>query len=801
MRRKAYLFYLLILKDYKKNLFRTCISLIGIVLSLALLSSVFIFTSTIEHHLNKTDPLLKAYPNTYISHSSGLINKKNLQQLIQSKTITYAYPFKQFKTQLNIDTHLKLVDVIALDFIYAGLDQNHLSTLNLPSLSLDTAIFISDNKTLLNNTKPNIKFFEKELQIQHVYSKQAKVATLIMDISLLDSLVKDLHIDRLYLDNSQVERFKQSQQRDFYLVSNTQQKSALSKAFFINLELIGLFTMLVSTLIALLFFCFIEKKRQFSYKVLSHLGINQSDFRDLRVFEALFFIITTSSFGLLLGYLISFYSIHLISNVLNTLYYSVDLRSVYIDQIVVVKVFALSSLAILLAKSPVLIRLSKKNSLNIKTTLFFSLSLLLSLAFIVSQNDSRFAIYASIIALFMMILSLSSLLNIGFIRYFSSIKDARLFIFKSTAFNIRENFIFSNLTIVAIALACGLFISIAIFLTSFESAVTQWITFSTKSDLYIQSKNNTIPQAINLPNDDILAISQYPDIQNLRSIKRLNIMLNQKPFILRSLDFDDLSKQLLFKNLDKIENKAAYISEAAAKRLNKNIGDTLLIPTPFLNYSTTIQGIYVDYASEKGVITISNDLMTQLYGSQVGTSGLALNLKASYRTDFVNSFSHLLIQSKEQLQGYVLSMFEDTFTFTWLLAFLCALIALFVLLNALAVIAKDRHLELQQLFSMGAAKKQLESLIFSHIFWIGSLSVMLSVLVGFSLAYIILYKVIPYFFAWQIPFLFSLKPILLWLCPMLLIMIILAYIAFKLIWKNLKGSKQLYEALKLYFSS
>jgi len=361
--------------------------------------------------------------------------------------------------------------------------------------------------------------------------------------------------------------------------------------------------------------------------------------------------------------------------------------------------------------------------------------------------------------------------------------------------------------IVAIALACGLFISMSIFINSFQNAVSEWIIKSTQSDIYIQSKNNSIPNPVPMTETDITKLINHPATISWESISRDNIVVNEKSIMLRGIPYQNIAKQIQF--IEKMTDEKEYvfsendilISESAAQKLDVKVGQTLKIPTPTETFSGQVAGIYIDYASEHGVITISKKIMKRLYQDQFQIHGITLMIDETQKSSLLSSFSHLLIQTKAELQNYVIKMFKQTFGLTWILASISGIIALFVLVNMLSVMTIDRRSEIMQIFSIGGQRLHLRQLIFSHALWIGSVSLMMSTVVGFSLALIILKQLTPTYFGWKIPLLISIPPILYLMMSMFLVIIVTSYLAYRYIWKKITENIYIHESIKTHYFS
>ena len=82
-----YLFYLTSFRDYKKYWFKTVLSLVGLVLSISLVTTVAVYIDTIEYYLDKKDLISQVYPQSYVSHQRGSIKNEEIPALIQKTSI------------------------------------------------------------------------------------------------------------------------------------------------------------------------------------------------------------------------------------------------------------------------------------------------------------------------------------------------------------------------------------------------------------------------------------------------------------------------------------------------------------------------------------------------------------------------------------------------------------------------------------------------------------------------------------------------------------------------------------------
>ena len=800
-----YLFYLTSFRDYKKYWFKTILSLVGLVLSISLVTTVAVYIDTIEYYLDKKDLISQVYPQSYVSHQRGSIKNEEIRTLIQKTSISHGYPYKNISREIEIDGSREFCNIVGVDLIYMG------SSLAQNSRTAGKdAIFLVSNKENASSEKlVEIIVHSKSYQVVSVYNSDQLIPLVVMDVSTLSSIFGFIQIDRLYVEDYQAESFDGSQLPEFKIISSSTGKQRISEAFFINLKFIGLLSTVISTLLIYLFFRFIQKHRLLTDHLLINLGISSEIKQTIRIIESIFFIVITTSLGFGLGIVLSQFGLEILSKTMNTLYYSISIENIIVRPPTFVKSLLVSVISVSFALSPMVQKIEssflKLRPLTkwIMCLIFISCGIFL----IFGGQEDQWVGYRSMIGLIIIIFCMSLIVVSGLSYVFSKQKSDRMMMVKTASFYIQKEVILSTMMIVAIALACGLFISMSIFINSFQNAVSEWIIKSTQSDIYIQSKNNSIPNPVPMTETDITKLINHPATISWESISRDNIVVNEKSIMLRGIPYQNIAKQIQF--IEKMTDEKEYvfsendilISESAAQKLDVKVGQTLKIPTPTETFSGQVAGIYIDYASEHGVITISKKIMKRLYQDQFQIHGITLMIDETQKSSLLSSFSHLLIQTKAELQNYVIKMFKQTFGLTWILASISGIIALFVLVNMLSVMTIDRRSEIMQIFSIGGQRLHLRQLIFSHALWIGSVSLMMSTVVGFSLALIILKQLTPTYFGWKIPLLISIPPILYLMVSMFLVIVVTSYLAYRYIWKKITENIYIHESIKTHYFS
>ena len=343
-----YLFYLTSFRDYKKYWFKTVLSLVGLVLSISLVTTVAVYIDTIEYYLDKKDLISQVYPQSYVSHQRGSIKNEEIRALIQKTSISHGYPYKNISREIEIDGSREFCNIVGVDLIYMGsfLAQNSRT-------AGKDAIFLVSNKENASSEKlVEIIVHSKSYQVVSVYNSDQLIPLVVMDVSTLSSIFGFIQIDRLYVEDYQAESFDGSQLPEFKIISSSTGKQRISEAFFINLKFIGLLSTVISTLLIYLFFRFIQKHRLLTDHLLINLGISSEIKQTIRIIESIFFIVITTSLGFGLGIVLSQFGLEILSKTMNTLYYSISIENIIVRPPTFVKSLLVSVISVSFALSP-----------------------------------------------------------------------------------------------------------------------------------------------------------------------------------------------------------------------------------------------------------------------------------------------------------------------------------------------------------------------------------------------------------------------------------------------------------------
>jgi putative ABC transport system permease protein len=208
----------------------------------------------------------------------------------------------------------------------------------------------------------------------------------------------------------------------------------------------------------------------------------------------------------------------------------------------------------------------------------------------------------------------------------------------------------------------------------------------------------------------------------------------------------------------KLQSGWVIVSEPFADRINlPRHGGHITLFTDQGAQVFPVAGIYYDYSSTQGIVTMSIDTYRRFWNDPSITA-IALILKPGIDTDsLVKSMQarlapiqKLLIRSNLALRQGVLEVFDRTFAITGALQLLATVVAFIGILSALLSLELERQRELGILRAVGLTARQVWQLIALETGLLGAVAGLLSMPTGYFLALILIYIINRRSFGWTL---------------------------------------------------
>jgi putative ABC transport system permease protein len=320
----------------------------------------------------------------------------------------------------------------------------------------------------------------------------------------------------------------------------------------------------------------------------------------------------------------------------------------------------------------------------------------------------------------------------------------------------------------ALITAVALFVSLVIMIYSFRETVASWTRQTIQGDLFVTTKLGDINQfRYPIPQDIIEGMSAYDAVIDIVPSRRFNLMAGNLPYELDLTDMEGFlrygSFMWLSKNSSAAEQglstgKGVVVSEVFSNRTGLKTGDIFKARVEGESIKLPILGIVRDYRTRGGVVFFSLAHFNR-YFHPVRWSGLRIFFKhpqvnvdaaaTELRKDMIERFGDRLdILIGSRLRGAILNIFDETFAVTSVLLLIALLIAALGIATTLAVMVLERSKQFNTMLAVGAASRQIRSMIFWEALFLAALGEFFGLACGFVLSHILIFVINRQSFGW-----------------------------------------------------
>lgn len=319
--------------------------------------------------------------------------------------------------------------------------------------------------------------------------------------------------------------------------------------------------------------------------------------------------------------------------------------------------------------------------------------------------------------------------------------------------------------VAALTVAVSASVGVTVMIDSFRHSVIVWLENSLRADIYVSVGDKTLETTLGLESlSEQIAI--LPGVRSISVGRRTTIETQAGPVGLFAVKIPQAAfsafrfKESTHTTQDKFFNAdGVIISEPYAFRHKLSVNDKLILPTDRGEHIFTVAGIYFDYSSDQGLVTMHRDTYQRFWDDPTITSlGVYANQGAN-EAELLRSILSLIAntpgvtaQSNSSLRQVSLEIFDRTFAITYILRLLAVLVAFVGILSALMAIQLERAREFAVLRALGLLPGQLAGLITLETALMGIMAGLLAIPLGIILAAILVFVVNQRSFGWSMDF-------------------------------------------------
>ena len=324
--------------------------------------------------------------------------------------------------------------------------------------------------------------------------------------------------------------------------------------------------------------------------------------------------------------------------------------------------------------------------------------------------------------------------------------------------------------IAALMIAIATVIGIGLMVNNFRLSVDRWLQQTLRAELYVALPSTTATastQALDAGLAD--AILALPQVQAVSTVRRIKIASSKGQTDLAAYGLNEIAwAGFQFKQGDADEIWPAFqqedtviISESYAWRHRLQQDNVLELRTDNGYRSFRLLGIYKDYGSDQGVVSLSRRTYERHWQDD-HYSGFGLYTLPGTDLEVLRRQVQLLaperdlwLQDRNKILQTSLEVFDNTFVITEILRALAAIIAFIGVFSALMALQLERSQEHALLRAMGFLPGQIRWLIISETGLLGLVAGLLAIPVGCLITALLILVINRRSFGWTMELQFS----------------------------------------------
>ena len=565
--------------------------------------------------------------------------------------------------------------------------------------------------------------------------------------------------------------------------ARSQTAEQMLDAFNINLQSLSLLALIVGLFLIYNTMTFSVVRRKTLIGTLRSIGVTSNEIYKMILTEALVIGTAGTILGLIAAYFVSKFLLIFISQTINDLYYVVSVREIYVSPLVIIKGIALGVIATLIsALKPAreasrvhprsaMMRTEQESGLLKKIpkmTIAGIVTMIAGAVILILPSKNIWLSYFGILPVITGFALITPAIILAVEKVFSPLFKSLFGITgKIASRSVIQNISRTYVAIAALALAVAATVGVGTMINSFRDTVIEWLGARLNADLFISA-----PNLISRRNDALLSEDLIEKIKNIDGVEGINfyreIELYQdgkRVHLISSGLSEKGFEGFQFKegNPDEVWNKfldgEVLLSEPFAYRNELEVGSMLSLKTDQGMRDFKVAGIYYDYASDQGLVTIHHTHFKKYWNSK-GVSGISAFVKDEKMIDAVKEKiqnidtggQEIVVRSYKYLRDSSIEIFDRTFLVAKVLQILSVIVAFIGILSSLMSLQLERRKELGILRANGLLPSQLFKMVTLQTFLMGITAGVLALPLGNLLAAILVFIINKRSFGWTMQF-------------------------------------------------
>ncbi len=562
----------------------------------------------------------------------------------------------------------------------------------------------------------------------------------------------------------------------------------MTAAFELNLTALSLLALLVGMFLIYNTVTFSVVQRRPMFAILRCLGVTGGQLFQLILVEAVILSLVGSLIGLVLGVLLGRGLIGLITQTINSFYFVVNVRSVIVDPLSLVKGVTFGVAAALIASFfPALeayrttpgsgLRRStlegKVENLLPRLVIAWAILCAIGAGLLALPGRNLILAFAGLFAILIGFALVTPPVTVWLMRAAVRPMDG-LFgaIGRMAPRDINRSLSRTSVAIAALMTAVSVIVGVSIMIGSFRGTVVEWLNQTLRADIYISPTSATANRVEGSLNpsvvDDLVTWDGVDGASTARVVQVFSpqfdreitlagvngdISRGSRPYawLPSGWDHDDVWDALA-------TGDGIIVSEPLVLREELRYPpEPIMLETNNGPKEFPVVAVMYDYSSDQGMIWMGSDTyQTEWDDMEISTVALFVDpgtdpdtMVDAMRTEF-NGRQDLVINSNRSLRETSIEIFDQTFAITSALRLLATIVAFIGVLSALMSLQLERSRELGVLRATGMTLRQMWKLSFLETGLMGLVAGLLAIPTGFVLAWVLIYVINVRSFGWTL---------------------------------------------------
>jgi putative ABC transport system permease protein len=314
--------------------------------------------------------------------------------------------------------------------------------------------------------------------------------------------------------------------------------------------------------------------------------------------------------------------------------------------------------------------------------------------------------------------------------------------------------------------AVSVTIGVSLMIGSFRTTVVAWLDQVLQGDVYVSAPSRTSTQALTPLDPAVLPVVEaWPGVERVDLLRTVTVESPGGPISVFAVDnpnfgdrpfvTGDLSSEQIWAAM---QDGAVVVSEPYANLVDlPRRGGSVTLYTSEGPREFPVAGIYYDYVTSSGIVSMSLDTYRRLWSDEAVTA-LSVRLEPGVDVDAVTrelgdalaAEQRLFVRPNQALRDEALVIFDRTFAITSALQLLATVVAFIGVLSALLSLLLEKQREVGILRAVGLTARQLWGLVMLETGLMGAVAGLLAMPTGFALSLILIYIINRRSFGWTL---------------------------------------------------